>query len=87
MGPFFREKIAKIVISDQGRVNGGSNYMYPGQNWVLKLVEYMFYRWRRSKFKEQLQSSAYSKIPETYHFLLNKVFIVSLNVNALFSII
>ena len=30
--------IAKIVIYDQARVNGGSNYEYPGQRWVLKLV-------------------------------------------------
>jgi len=31
-------KIAKIVIYDQARVNGGSNSEYPGQRWVLKLV-------------------------------------------------
>ena len=29
----------KIVIHDQARVNGGSNYENPGQLWVLKLVQ------------------------------------------------
>ena len=28
-------KIVKIVICDQTTVNGGSNYYYPGQRWVL----------------------------------------------------
>ena len=31
-------KIVKIVICDQATVNGVSNYEYPGQRWVLKLV-------------------------------------------------
>ena len=31
-------KIANIVIYDQARVNGWSNYEYPGQGWILKLV-------------------------------------------------
>ena len=30
-------KIAKIVIYDNARVNGGTNYDYPGQRWVSKL--------------------------------------------------
>ena len=30
--------LAKIVICDQARVSCGSNYVYPGQRWVLKLV-------------------------------------------------
>ena len=37
-GSTLKRKIAKIVIYDQARVNGGSNYKYPGQRWVLKLV-------------------------------------------------
>ena len=28
------KKIAKILISDQARVNRGNNYEYPGQRWV-----------------------------------------------------
>ena len=31
-------KIAKIVIYDKMRVNGGTNYDSPGQRWVPKLV-------------------------------------------------
>ena len=34
----FWGKIAKTVICDQARVNGKSNYEYPGQRWVLKLI-------------------------------------------------
>ena len=40
MGPLLKGKIAKIVIYDQARVNGGSNYKYTGKRWVLKLVKY-----------------------------------------------
>ena len=32
------EKIAKIVIYDKRRVNGGNNYFSSGQRWVHKLV-------------------------------------------------
>ena len=35
---FIYAQIAKFVIYDQVRVNGGNNYEYPGQRWVLKLV-------------------------------------------------
>ena len=31
---------SKIVIYDQARVNGESNYEYPGKLWVLKLVHH-----------------------------------------------
>ena len=45
-------KIAKIVIYDQVRVNGGSNYEYPGQRWVLKLVKYKIMEiWKKMKEK------------------------------------
>ena len=37
VGPLLRGKIAKIVIYDQARVNGGSNLDSPGQRCVLKL--------------------------------------------------
>jgi len=30
--------IQGIIIYDQALVNGVSNYEYPGQRWVLKLV-------------------------------------------------
>ena len=32
--------LAKIVIYDQARINGGSNNENPGQRWDLKLVYY-----------------------------------------------
>ena len=38
MGPLLLGKIPKIVIYDQARVNGGSNYEYLGQRRVPKLV-------------------------------------------------
>ena len=41
MGLHVLEKIDKIVMNDQARVNGGSNYEYPGQRWVLNLVKYL----------------------------------------------
>ena len=31
MSPLFKLKIGKLVIYDQARVNGASNYKYPGQ--------------------------------------------------------
>ena len=34
----FYKEIAKIVIQNQVRVNGKSNYEYPGQRCILKLV-------------------------------------------------
>ena len=33
-------KKAKIVIYEKVRVSGGSNYEYPGERWVLNLVQY-----------------------------------------------
>ena len=39
MGRLVSLKIAKIVIYDKGRVNGGTNYDSPGQGWVPKLVD------------------------------------------------
>ena len=38
VGQLLSEKKTKIVIYDKARVNGGTNYDYPGQGWVLKLV-------------------------------------------------
>ena len=38
MSRLLRLKIAKFVIYDQARVNGGSNYENTGQRWVLKLM-------------------------------------------------
>ena len=37
----FIGKNSKNRNFDQVRVNGGSNYDYPGQRWVLKLVFYI----------------------------------------------
>ena len=37
MGGLLSGKIAKIVFYD----NGGTNYDYPGQHWVSKLVDYI----------------------------------------------
>ena len=38
VGPPIQRKIVEILIYDQERVNGGSNYEYPGQRRVLNLV-------------------------------------------------
>ena len=38
MGPLLYENLAYILNYDQARVNGRSNYEFPGQRWVLKLV-------------------------------------------------
>jgi len=38
MGRLLKGKIAIIVNYNQARVNGGSNYEYPGQRCVLQLV-------------------------------------------------
>ena len=35
-------KIAKTVIYDKARVNGGTNQDYPGQRWVPKIVSNKF---------------------------------------------
>ena len=35
--------LAKIVIYDQARVNGGCNYDYPGQSWVRKASSLYYY--------------------------------------------
>ena len=43
MGPLLYGKIAKIVIYDLERVNGGSIYEYPDQRLVLRLVLYKIY--------------------------------------------
>ena len=32
--------MAKIVIDNQERVDGGSNFEYPGQRWVIQLVSF-----------------------------------------------
>ena len=36
--PLLKRKIAKIVIYDKERVNGGINYDSPGLRWVPELV-------------------------------------------------
>ena len=38
VGPLLTGKIAKIVIYNKGRVNGGTNYDSPAPRWVPKLV-------------------------------------------------
>ena len=38
MGRLLTGKIAKILIYDKGRVNGGTNYDSPGQRRFRKLV-------------------------------------------------
>ena len=38
VGLILSGKIGKIIIYDKARVNGGTNYDYPGQRWVPKLV-------------------------------------------------
>ena len=38
MGPLVLRKIANIVINDKAQVISGTNFEYPVQRWVLKLV-------------------------------------------------
>ena len=37
MGRLLSGKIVKIIIYDEGRINGGTNYDFPGPRWVPKL--------------------------------------------------
>ena len=48
--------LAQIIIYDQTRVNGGSNFGYPGQRWVSQLV--YFYTWK--SINEESSSSVSS---------------------------
>ena len=48
-GSTLKGKIAKIVIYEV-RVNGGTNYDYPGQRWVPKLVHHNIKLNRLSSF-------------------------------------
>ena len=34
MGALLKRKRVKIIIYDKGRVNGGTNYDFPGPRWV-----------------------------------------------------
>ena len=40
--PFLKGKIAKIVIYTQVRLKGESNYEYPGQRWVFRIISDIF---------------------------------------------
>ena len=42
MGRLLSGKIVKIIIYDEGRVNGGTKYDFPGPRWVPKLVSNKF---------------------------------------------
>jgi len=39
VGQLLKGKKANTVIYDQARVNGGSNYEYPGQRCIFKLMQ------------------------------------------------
>ena len=59
-------KIAKFVIYVQARVNGGSNYEYPGQRWVLKLVV-KYYGFRFVGSAEDMENEKLVFQPEMVH--------------------
>ena len=41
MGQLLEQTFCFLVKINQVRVNGGSNYVYPGQRWVPTLVNYV----------------------------------------------
>ena len=55
MGQLLYLIIAKIVIYEQARVKGGSNYKYPWLRWVLKLVSMKYSGWEESEDCPNLQ--------------------------------